>query len=326
MFAIFCGLLIILDYMMCVLLVFPALCVYDRARHNNNCCLSCNCCGAKKKEEQTVGNNAEPSDVDKTSFIRRILSAFYNGLHSIRWALFVVCIAGLAVCAYYASTMELPATSDVRLLDPDKFQYEKNFQWRANLLYDALEKSAGSQTTVMWGVTPADNGDYNNPQSFSTLVLDDTFDPSSTESQSFLLGFCDKMFDEDFAKKPDQDYQCPINRFNDWLQENSIRSQEEQSLAYVSYCNGATEVPMAQDDFHACISGWADEIGELNVLSRENKVQIMYVQFTTKIRFDSPYTEIDDEWHLIEKWMNDLGATAPDEVSNFFFSSEHFWW
>jgi hypothetical protein len=177
MFAIFCGLLIIFDYIMNILLVFPALCIYDKAlvakgHQNVSWFITCTCCGvfALKGEND---DDEEIEDVDDTTndkhndsleeefkpnLIRKILLLFYRGLHFVRWPLLALCIVAIITTAYFASTLEMPTSSDVRLLD-DSIQFEQNYLWRQNLLSEALEKAGGSQAYVIWGVQPADTGD-----------------------------------------------------------------------------------------------------------------------------------------------------------------------
>jgi len=151
---------------MCVLLVFPALCIYDRSliRGSKNCCISCHCC------RQLEAHDADDSDGegDKPSLIRRILMAYYKVVHSLHWGLLLACVAGFVVSAIYASSLTLPTSSDVRLLNPDWSQFEANFQWRVNLLSEVLMKEGGSQGYVIWGVNPADTGHHLDP---GTIVV-----------------------------------------------------------------------------------------------------------------------------------------------------------
>ena len=181
MFAIFCGLLIIFDYVMNVMLVFPALCIYDRAIQTKgvrgvSCCMTCTCFGylGGKNDEEIVLDAFMTSskrrvclqetidgfekDAAGKSLIRRVLFSFYYALHSLRRPLFVICWAALGISIYYATTLEQPTSSDVRLLK-ESTEYEKNYIWRKNLLSEALEKQSGSRGFVIWGVTPADTGD-----------------------------------------------------------------------------------------------------------------------------------------------------------------------
>jgi hypothetical protein len=153
MFAVFCGLLIMFDYLMCVLLVFPALCIYDVKRESSvkNCCVACHCC-----HRCEAGGEHQEDDEAKPSLIRRILLGFYSCLHRFRWGLLVICGAGLGVSIYYSTTLTLPTSAEVRLVG-DTYEFEKNYLWRGKLLYETLQ--VGSEAHVIFGVKPADTGD-----------------------------------------------------------------------------------------------------------------------------------------------------------------------
>jgi hypothetical protein len=122
LFAIFCGLLIMFGYILCILLVFPALCIYDRRVQSGTraCWMHCHCCA------RTEGSNDDEDDEEGQSLIRRILMKFYNILHRVRWGLLVVCLVGLGMCIYVSTTLELPTSADVRILDKDN-EYEQNY-------------------------------------------------------------------------------------------------------------------------------------------------------------------------------------------------------
>ena len=55
------------------------------------------------------------------------------------------------------------------------------------------------------------------PGTFTELVLDPTFDPSSQSAQVYLKEFCERIFDEDFAGIPDEEFSCPLSDFDFWL-------------------------------------------------------------------------------------------------------------
>jgi len=346
MFAIFCGLLIVFDYIMNVLLVFPALCIYDRALfqsggHGNvNCCISCSCFGfmkpvrptseddddQKQDDEESDVENGKVADLErdlKPSLIRRILLGFYDVLHYARWPLFVASLTAFGVSVYFASTLELPTSSDVRLL-AEKSQFEQNYVWRQNLLSKTLEKEGGSQAFVIWGVKPADTGDQSDPGSWSQLVLDPDFFASSEESQLYLHDFCDKLFAEDFASTIHADYSCPMQRFNSWLEEESAAASPDP--VYTHDCANATGIPVDPHHFDACIGNWARAYGETSILLRHNKVQVMFLPFVSRIRYDGHYDELDDEWNMIENWMDRQNRAAPSNLKNGYFSSFDFWW
>ena len=83
---------------------------------------------------------------------------------------------------------------------------------------------------------------------------------------------------------------------------------------------------MKQDAFHACMSAWSKVAGESYVLEWDNVVKVIFFPFNSRVRYDSPNSELDDEWNLIDQWMKTDQETAPPEAANAFFSSEDFWW
>jgi hypothetical protein len=163
-----------------------------------------------------------------------------------------------------------------------------------------------------------------NPASVSQLKLDSSFDPSSEEAQLYLLGFCDDLFVQEFAAKIDASYACPLQKFDMWLKEQSNATLPDD--IYVEHCSGVTGIPVAQDHFHPCIVSWTREVEEMAILSRNDKVEIIFFPFKSRVRYDNQYDELDDEWKVIEKWMDKENSQAPSGVSRAFFSSEDFWW
>lgn len=161
LFAIFNGVLIMFAYFLCVLLVFPALCLFDRWTHRgNNSCIYCHCCHQLEAEGETAEGEEK-----KPSAIRRILATYYNFLHRGRWVLLVVTVGAIIACGITATNLEPPASSDVRLLDDDH-EFEINYKWRRNLLVTVFFVEEGSRGYIVWGVKPADTGDPNNPGMF----------------------------------------------------------------------------------------------------------------------------------------------------------------
>ena len=175
-FAVFVGLLVAADYVLCLLLVFPALVIYDRrlkSERPTGCCCHCGvrtccCCCFKgrhsnNEEENPEDNHAAENNASvnrevhsKPSLIHRILDRYYSFLHRFRWILLVVCAGALVVSAIKAAQIRLPASADVRLFDEDDNQYEANYIQRQNVLFDAVERQVGSSAYVIWGVIPAD--------------------------------------------------------------------------------------------------------------------------------------------------------------------------
>jgi len=311
----------------------------------SNCCCSIGCSSKGKEDDEFEGNEspiktqgqgkeAEATaqeklpEIEGDSFIRRIILGYYFYFHKIRWIVFTACLAGTVVSGFLAARLELPKNSDVRLLE-ENIEYELNYSWRLKMLNTVLNKSGGSAGGVAWGVTPADTGNYADPSSGTKLVLDPTFDPSTLESQAYLLGFCDKFFEQEFATLIDEDFVCPLNAFNEWLVNVSNGTDNiiaKDAAIYNDHCGGATGIPMPQKDFNPCITAWAVEKGEQSLFLRNGVVEVIFFFFQGRVRFDSPFQDLLKEWDLISNWLSAEQEAAPEEVNKMFQSSIDFWW
>jgi len=331
LFAIFCGLLIVFDYIMNVLLVFPCLCIYDGWIHNKSGINSCVNWQQSRNPSDNHGvstidvrEGGEVDEVDKPSFIRRVLLTYFTFLHRFRWVLLAASGLALSLCTYYASTLTLPNTADVRILG-SHIEFEQSYLWRTNLLFEALKKKGGSIAHVIWGTHPSDTGDQTNPESWSQLVLDDTFDPSTKAAQVYLRDFCPRLFTEDFAGLTEPEFECPMNRFDRWLLDQHTSSNPDE--AYRENCEQASGLPLSPSVFNRCLVAWTKQEQETSILSQNGVVKIIFLPFSSRVRYDSPNAELEVEWNLIEGWMqNESNDLAPTEVSGLYFSSEDFWW
>ena len=318
LFSIFCGLLISLDFVMDVLILFPAICIYDGYRSSNNRLVSFGTCKS--------GSEGSDQEVDSSeqgaSLIHRLLARYYGALHKFRWLLLVASVAAICVCSFFATKLQQPITNDLRVLH-SSIEYERAHDWKTKLLFDVIQRQSGGQAYVVFGVTPADTGNHNNPESWTTLELDETFDPSTKQAQIFLRNYCDRFLSQDFAKLTTSGYVCAINRFDKWLQAQAAAEAPDDT--YQSYCAGETGMPLSVDTFHPCVSAWAQRENELFISSRDGIVKIIHFPFTSNVQYLSPNNVMRDEWNSIEDWMQRDNANAPAEVSNAFFSSGDFW-
>jgi len=342
-FAIFCGLLIAFDYILCIALIVPVLCVYDKwtagatstcTQEDNRACESTRsdsctlqqCCKRNRRDDQRSqnDNDDEKNEGKKEIFIRKVLSVFYNILHRLRWLLLIVSV-GSAILGviYIARNLKMPESSNVPVLR-SIHEFARHEEMRQKLLYTLWGQKASSKGYMVWGLKSADTGDHTNPDTFTTLVLDETFDPSNSAAQQYLLEFCDKMFATyDFAKPTKNDYVCPMNRFDKWLK---IQSTNSTSSVFRDNCANATHIPMTDKDFHPCFSSWAEEEGVSSVFSRNGIVTIIYIPYLQDLYLYSSYAELDTQWHLTEKWIKAEQRNAPAGVNKFYFSSFEYWW
>ena len=162
------------------------------------------------------------------------------------------------------------------------------------------------------------------PDDLTALVLDDTFDPSTTDAQEYILGFCDELFSTDNAGPNDIDYVCPMNLFDSWLRNET--ASPDPSNEYVSHCNNADSLPMAQTDFHGCMFAWSQLVGVSDVLAKRGIVKIIRIKTSNSVGWDAPFSVMNNFWKTYEKWMEEQRSIAPPSANKMFHTSGAFWW
>merc|ERR1712232_361101 len=293
------------------------------------------CCSFRRVT--LLQHTKEDGKEEKLSLIRRILSMYYTIFHKLRYFILLASLVGTAFAIYFTSTLKLPNDSNVRLLG-EQVEYEQSFNWRQELLSTVIDKEGGSPGVLIWGVSPGDDGDQFDPKSGSTLMLDNDFDLSSEANQLYVQSFCNDFFNTSFAAPIYEGYTCPLDQFNSWLSTiNTIAmtsnvATNTETMNYADYCNNATSLPVDQNDFHACISAWARETESSSILIRNNEAKVVFLYYQGKVRYDSPYEDLDKEWKGIEDFTKnhrdnaETAADADDTVKNMFVASIDFWW
>ncbi len=100
-FAVFCGLMIVFNYVLNMLLVFPALCLYDIWLKNGsqNCFINFGYCGKSMFERRD--NEDEDETIAQPSLIHRILGGIYFLLHKFRYVLLAASLVATGVSIYF---------------------------------------------------------------------------------------------------------------------------------------------------------------------------------------------------------------------------------
>merc|ERR1719343_339948 len=201
--------------------------------------------------------------------------------------------------------LTLPDSSEVRLMRKT-IQYEQSHLWRGELLSSTLSDLAGSQNSIVFGLEPADTGIQTDPYSGTSLVLDETFDPSSEEAQLYLRDFCDNLFEEDFAYANDE-YVCPMNQLDQWLKNETLKFEAMPELvepAFTNVCGSPNGLPVAPDKFHACASVWAMKFQNFDLISRDGVVKYMRISFRNTAVFTDPYDVLQEQVDAINGYLD----------------------
>lgn len=321
-FSIFLGLLVTTDYLLNVALVFPALCLHLRwargaAESRNACALCCVdamcCCPCGSRDQHTDDGRNEPVE----SLAVRAFNLFYEGMHKIRYITLALCLGALAWSAVAASSIPSPTSSEVQLL-ADDHEFTKWAKWQRQLLSRELQDGEGSYVAVVWGLKAADTGDYNDPNSFTKMVLDDTFDPSSRDAQLYMRDVVHRLANEPFAMPTSTKgtNRGPFADFERWLNDTET-----------TQCGGATKLPVPPEMFHQCMLAFAREDYREDVLGYDGRVRIVLDYVRSEARFDSSFTVLRNAWNAFEDWIaKERETNAPIGVRAFFHTSGDFHW
>jgi len=163
----------------------------------------------------------------------------------------------------------------------------------------------------------------------TSLVLDETFDPSSEEAQLYLRDFCDNLYEEDFAYLPDDTYVCPMNKFDQWLKGQTLKGETMPELldpAFTDVCGSPNGLPVPSDKFHDCISTWALKYQDFDILSRDGIAKYMRVSFRNKGVFTDSYDILQEQWDAINDYLNASNEIAPEGVNKAYFTGLTFHW
>ncbi|KAL7545432.1 hypothetical protein ACHAWF_008778 [Thalassiosira exigua] len=157
LFAIYCGLVITLDYILCIALVFPALCLYDDwlANGSKACLLSFGGRQRRKHGQDSMRNDTESitdgkmevdeinSDSgDRKGFCHRMLSLHYVVIHKLRYPLLFLSAAAIVICGFVTARLQPPENPDPPFLPPNQ-RYEIHRVWSRELL--AAKLATGGQ-------------------------------------------------------------------------------------------------------------------------------------------------------------------------------------
>lgn len=330
-FGIFCGLMIISNFILNCALVFPALCLYDRwiLDGSPNWLVTFPSIKWHKHEvhDEMTSKLTEISCSHQLRPIQKGFHAYYTFLHRHQCLLLLFGISVLAISSYFAQTISLPdkTVMFIRFFPASHPQQRIGEVSRYGLLSSSLlAMMTGSPFGVYFGVVAKDTGHHNNPEQLTSIVLDDGFDPGTTEAQAYLLTFCSNLFDKPFAHRASNEYECSINIFDEWLGTQSQLPEEARAGDFDNLCKGAESLPMAEEDFHSCFIYWSELTHDTDVLHWNGKVRVMVIHGGTEARYDMRLDEIWKTWKMFESFEQEEMQRAPKEVT--FFHSSILWW
>ncbi|XP_033861191.3 protein dispatched homolog 1-like isoform X1 [Acipenser ruthenus] len=182
--------------------------------------------------------------------------------------------------------------------------------------------------TIIWGITPEDNGDPLNPKNKGKLELDSDFNIASPASQLWILNFCQKLRNQTFFYQTDeQDFtSCFIETFKQWME------NQDCDEATVYPCCSQSIFPYKQEVFELCIKRAIMELERSTGYHLDSKtpgprfdindtIRAIVLEFQSTYLFTLAYEKMHQFYREVDAWIKEELKSAPAGLSHGWFVS-----
>ncbi|XP_036309270.1 protein dispatched homolog 1 isoform X2 [Pipistrellus kuhlii] len=182
--------------------------------------------------------------------------------------------------------------------------------------------------TVVWGVSPEDNGNPLNPKSKGRLTLDSSFNMASPASQVWILRFCQKLRNQTFFHQTDeQDFtSCFIETFKRWMENQDC----DEPALYP--CCSRWSFPYKQEVFELCIKRAIMELERSTGYHLDSKtpgprfdindtIRAVVLEFPSTYLFTLAYEKMHQFYREVDAWISRELSSAPEGLGNGWFVS-----
>ncbi|XP_070842923.1 protein dispatched homolog 1 [Chaetodon trifascialis] len=182
--------------------------------------------------------------------------------------------------------------------------------------------------TIIWGVTPVDNGDPLNPKNKGKLMLDTSFNIASPASQLWILNFCQKLRNQSFVfQSEEQDFtSCFIETFKQWME-----NQDCEEASVYPCCSQST-FPYKQEVFELCIKRAIMELDRSTNYHLDSKtpgprfdindtIRAIVLEFQSTYLFTLAYEKMYQFYREVDAWISEELRYAPAGLSHGWFIS-----
>ncbi|XP_034018781.1 protein dispatched homolog 1 [Thalassophryne amazonica] len=182
--------------------------------------------------------------------------------------------------------------------------------------------------TIIWGVTPVDNGDPLNPKNKGKLMLDSSFNIASPASQLWILNFCQKMRNQSFVfQSEEQDFtSCFIETFKQWME-----NQDCEEASVYPCCSQST-FPYKQEVFELCIKRAIMELDRSTNYHLDSKtpgprfdindtIRAIVLEFQSTYLFTLAYEKMYQFYSEVDAWISEELRYAPAGLNHGWFVS-----
>ena len=328
-FGIFCGLVIMVDFFL-MITYFPALIIfYEKyVKNSKRCCKRYNECTSQEGKETELG---------RTEIFFR--DTFGPAVIKLRYPLILLCLGVAGGIGSQLFNIKRSTSATLQFyIDSNPFEaYDLGLKQRFNVFISPSTSGEKLDAHFVFGVDPADNGNFLDPDDKGTLEL---LPMNPFLAQEWLADFCDNVRKQSFYFSPADPFTelCFFEFFRGWVNASCAETSPiplGSGGNYSDYfpvparsqcCNISYPVEEASEfDFclRAC-AGFLDTSGFPSGLgfSGNSLVSIQY-RFLTNQVFTEEFEPMDTLFNKMEAFRKSQRATAPigSGMGSFFFAS-----
>lgn len=262
---------------------------------------------------------------------------------------------GFCMVVFYYPGIQLPKAQDFQIFNSnhpfERFDLKfKNEFWF--LRYDkssapAAAASDPQQTQaliqsnfvlpirVVFGLLPADNGDYLNPFERGRLQFDRRFNITSAKAQIWLLDFCRELRVQPFYRPTMGPMltNCFIETFKSWMDSRKCSEEVGNEIVDKYPCCEMSKFPYEPHVFDHCLVEVIERLHKTpNYMFNMNRagprfnssangvVKAIVVEYDSIFDvFNNSYSDMKKHWTVMNNWIEGKLEMAPEEIRNGWF-------
>ena len=244
-------------------------------------------------------------------------------------------IMGSIMTVFYFPKLKLPDKEQFQLFKASHIFEKYDLVYKRHFGFEKDEQADISYKMPLrfiWGIKPADQGSYLDPASKGQIEYDPTFDISSTDSQRWMLRFCEQVRKQPFFKPTLGPLlsNCFMETFKEWMKR---RCRDEITDEDRAPCCQASNFPYTIPIFERCL---VEAIGDLYATPTDfwrpgiagpkfnlttHKVEALIVEYDSNVTFSFSHTEMEAFYLQVNDWFNSVIQSAPPQLRSGFFLS-----
>ncbi|XP_072163988.1 protein dispatched homolog 1-like [Diadema setosum] len=328
-FAIYAGIVILLNFILTVLWLPPAIMISERylkririlpSKYNTN-------------KKQTIRIWVTTRSRRVVGLFKRIFKVHLPKLVSKFRFLWLFLFSSLIVVSFVVifvfPGLTFPTRGGLQL-----YKLSHPFEIYDHVLKDEFDferaKLSHLPIIVVWGVVPIDNGNHWDPYDRGYLVMDKSFNLLQPDSQMWLLDFCSSVRNQSFYQNSTLVYEdCFVESLKEFLEEPCANGSAE---AWRFPCCGKThdDFPYPPDLFDECTEklmtlrctpGFCSPAMPGPRFDANNSIVTLIVQFGSSVLGRFEYEETKIFWDDASSWVSSQVASAPPGLQSGWFAT-----